>query len=42
MMVNQGTIMVEAVESRVNAVAARDVVGLCLDLVQLRIKNSTY
>jgi hypothetical protein len=41
-MVNRGTIMVETVESRVNAVAARDMVGLWLDLVQFHIKNSKY
>ena len=33
-MVSQVTIMVEEVGSRVNAVAARDTAGLCLDLVQ--------
>jgi len=41
-MVNQETIMVEAVESRVNVVAARDVEGLWLDFVQFHIRNSTY
>jgi hypothetical protein len=41
-MVNQGTIMVEAVESRVNPVATRGIVGLWLDLVQFHIKNSKY
>ena len=41
-MVNPGTIMVEAVESRVNAAtAARDVVGLWIELVQFHIQNST-
>jgi hypothetical protein len=41
-MINQGTIMLRAVESRVNAVATRDMVGLWLGLVQLHIQNSTY
>ena len=41
-MVNQEAILVEAVESRVNDMAARDMVGLWLELVQFHTKNSTY
>jgi hypothetical protein len=39
-MVNQGT--VKAVESRVNAEATRDMVGLWLDLIEVHIQKFTY